>query len=100
MAIELHGSIHQHPGPWLRRQMLGPYRLTVSAAAAHLKVTRAALSNLLNGKSALSLDMAIRMEKAFGFRAATLLRMQANYDAANAAALAETIMVERIPEPA
>lgn len=100
MAVELHRSIHQHPGPWLRAEVLAHYGMTVTAAADHLKVTRPALSNLLNGKAALSLDMAIRFEKAFGVSAATLLRMQANYDLAHADELANAIEVERVPEPA
>lgn len=100
MAVKLHPSIYQHPGPWLRAEVLDHYRMNISAAADHLKVTRVAMSNLVNGKASLSLDMAIRFEKAFGVSAATLLRMQANYDLANADSVRKAIKVERLLEPA
>ncbi len=100
MAIDLHRSIYQHPGPWLRRNVLDHYGLSVSRAAAHLGVTRAALSNLLNGKAGLSPEMAIRFGKAFGISAAAMLRMQSNYDFVQAEAHADEINVERVPEPA
>jgi addiction module HigA family antidote len=56
--------------------------LTVTAAAAALKVSRPALSSLLNGKASLSGEMALRIEKAFGVRMETLMRMQSSYDIA------------------
>ena len=59
-------------------------------------VTRQAMSNLLNGKAALSAEMAIRFEKAFGVRAETMLRMQAAYDLVEARAHEDEIKVERI----
>lgn len=100
MAVKLHRSIYQHPGPWLRRNVLEHYRLNVAQAATHLGVTRPPLSNLVNGKAALSPEMAIRFEKAFGVSAATLVRMQAGYDLAQAEEKADAIKVERLPEPA
>lgn len=100
MAIKLHRSFALHPGPWLRRNVVEPYRLTQAETADHLGVTRVALSNLLNGKSALSPEMAIRFEKMFGISAATILRMQSAYDLAQAEAVADTIKVERVAEPA
>ncbi len=54
--------------------------LSVARAAEILGVRRATLSDLLNGKSALSAEMALRIEKAFGVNMDTLLRMQAWYD--------------------
>tara|TARA_R110000772_G_scaffold41808_1_gene97486 strand:+ start:64755 stop:65048 length:294 start_codon:yes stop_codon:yes gene_type:complete len=69
-----------HPGGFIRRAIL-PDGLTVSAAAAALGVGRPALSNLLNEKASLSPEMALRIEKAFGVKMETLLRMQARYDA-------------------
>jgi addiction module HigA family antidote len=56
--------------------------LTVTAAAAALKVSRPALSSLLNGKASLSGEMALRIEKAFGVRMETLMRMQSSFDIA------------------
>ena len=80
MAIRLHDSLMVHPGPWLSRNVMSHYRLSVTEVAKHLSVTRAALSNLLNGNSALSPEMALRFEAAFGVSARTLLNMQANHD--------------------
>lgn len=99
MAIKLHTSFALHPGPWLRRNFIEPYGLTQSDAAARLDVTRVALSNLLNGKSALSPEMAIRFEQGFGVSAKTLLRMQAAHDLAKAQSVAKTINVSRIAPP-
>ena len=99
MAIKLHASFALHPGPWLRRNFVEPYGLTQSDAAAHLGVTRVALSNLLNAKSALSPEMAIRFEKAFGVSAKTLLRMQSAHDLARAQSAAGTITVSKIAPP-
>ena len=76
MAIRLHSSMAVHTGAWLRTEAVEPAGLSVTEAAARLRVTRQAMSNLLNGKAGLSAEMAIRFEKAFGLSAATLLRMQ------------------------
>lgn len=99
MAIKLHHSFALHPGPWLRRNFVEPYRLTQSDLAGRLGVTRVALSNLLNGKAALSPEMAIQFEQAFGVSAKTLLRMQSAQDLARAQAANDTIRVERIALP-
>ena len=58
-----------------------PAGLSVTAAAA-LRVSRPALSGLLNAKADLSGDMALRIGEAFGVRMDTLMRMQAAYDIA------------------
>ena len=70
--------------------------MALAVTAGKLKVTRQAMSNLLNGNAGLSADMAIRFEKAFGVRADTLLRMQAAYDLAQARAREKDIKVERV----
>lgn len=100
MAIRLHTSFAVHPGAWLRRNLVEPYRLNVSQAAAHLQVSRVAMSNLLNGHADLSPEMAVRFEKAFGVSAATLLHMQAAFDLAQVDAAAKSLRIERLPEPA
>ena len=56
--------------------------LTVTDAAKALGVTRAALSALFNGRAALSAEMALRIEKAFGVGMDTLLRTQTSYEIA------------------
>lgn len=100
MAVKLHNSFAIHPGPWLRAEVLAPYRMTVTGAATHLGVTRAALSNVLNGKAALSPEMAIRFEKAFGIAAGAILRMQCNHDLARAKEAAASLEIARIPKAA
>jgi antitoxin HigA-1 len=96
MAIKLHSSFAVHPGEWLRSEIVEPHGLNVTVAAEKLKVTRQAMSNLLNGNAGLSADMAIRFEKAFGLSAGTLLRMQAAYDLAQARLHEGEIQVERV----
>ncbi len=82
MAIKLHPSFAIHPGDFLRTEIVGPSALTVTELAACLKVTRQAMSALLNARAGLSADMALRFEHGFGVRADTLLRMQAAHDLA------------------
>ena len=69
-----------HPGGTVRRQCLDPLDLSVTEAAKGLGVTRQALSDLLNGKAGISIDMAIRLSKAFGSSPETWLGMQMTYD--------------------
>ena len=68
-----------HPGTHIKRSVL-PAGMSVTKAADLLGVGRPALSNLLNGNAALSSEMALRLEKAFGAKSETLLQMQAAYD--------------------
>lgn len=68
-----------HPGFFIKDHVL-PAGLSVKAAAKLLGVGRPALSNLLNGKAALSSEMALRIEKAFGASQKELLQMQAKFD--------------------
>jgi antitoxin HigA-1 len=73
-----------HPGGIVRRQCLEPLGLSVTEAAKGLGVTRQALSDLLNEKAGICIDMAIRLSKAFGSRAETWLGLQTAYDLAQA----------------
>ena len=73
-----------HPGLSVRHDCIEPLGLTITKAAEALGVTRQTLNNLVNGKSGISADMAIRLDKAFGGGAATLLRLQVAYDLAQA----------------
>jgi addiction module HigA family antidote len=84
-----------HPGDFIRTEILAPLGLTVTAAAAALRVSRPALSSLLNSRASLSGDMALRIEKAFGPTMDTLLRMQAAYDIAQTRKRERTIAVRR-----
>src|SRR3954468_22561335 len=69
-----------HPGCFIRDEILEELGLSIARAAEILGVRRATLSDLVNEKSALSAEMALRIEKAFGVDMDTLLRMQAWYD--------------------
>lgn len=71
-----------HPGDFIRTEVIEPAGLTVTTAAAALSVSRPALSSLLNGRANLSGDMALRIEKVFGVKMDTLMRMQSAYDIA------------------
>jgi addiction module HigA family antidote len=84
-----------HLGGFIRREILEPLGLSVTDAAAALDVTRQALSNLVNEKAALTADMAMRLEKAFGVSMELLMRMQLAYDLAEARARERTIKVKR-----
>ena len=89
-----------HPGEIIREDCLGALGLTVTEAASGLGVSRKALSVLLNGRSGVSPEMAIRLEKAFGSTAETWLRMQLQYDLGRARQREAAITVTRfVPKP-
>jgi antitoxin HigA-1 len=90
-------SMHNppHPGAVVRRQCLEPLGLTVTEAAAGLGVTRQALSELLNERAGVSVEMAIRLAKAFGSSPETWLRLQMAYDLWRARGRAVKIQVKR-----
>lgn len=79
-AITKVGMKPAHPGSFIRTEILDELGLSVSRAAEILGVRRATLSDLVNEKAALSPEMALRVEKAFGVSMDTLLRMQAWHD--------------------
>jgi addiction module HigA family antidote len=84
-----------HPGAFIRHEIFEPLGLSVTAAAQALGVTRATLSALLNERSQLSPEMALRIEKAFGVSMDTLMRMQNSYDIAKTRQRADEIDVTR-----
>jgi addiction module HigA family antidote len=86
-----------HPGDFIRTEIIEPTGLTVTAAAVALQVSRPALSSLLNSKAALSGDMALRIEKAFGVQMETLMRMQSSYEIAQTRKREKLIKVKRVP---
>ena len=69
-----------HPGDLIRTEIIEALGLSVTLAANALGVPEAMLFALLNEKAALSVEMALRMEKAFGPKMDHLLRMQLAYD--------------------
>ena len=84
-----------HPGRSIRTACLEPLGLSVKDGAKILGVTRQALNNVINGKSAISPSMAIRLSKAFGSTPETWLRMQIAYDLAQARKDEDNIQVRR-----
>lgn len=84
-----------HPGDLIRTEIVEDLGLTVKKAAEILKVRRATLSDLLHGKAALTPEMALRIEKAFGPDMDHLLRMQLAYDVSKTREHARSIDVQR-----
>ena len=90
-----------HPGDFIRTEIIEAHGLTVTDAAEILGVSRPTLSTLLNAKGDLSGDMALRVEKAFGVKMDTLMRMQNSYDIARTRSRENKIRVKRYePLPA
>ena len=85
-----------HPGLSVRHDCIESLGLTITGAARALGVTRQALNNLVNCKAAISPEMAIRLDKAFGGGAETWLRLQAVYDLAQAEKGRDKIKVRRV----
>jgi addiction module HigA family antidote len=83
-----------HPGAFLKGEIVEALDLSVTDAARALGVTRPALSALLNERAALSSEMALRIEKAFGVSMETLMRMQNSFDIAEARRRASDIHVK------
>src|ERR1700691_1053457 len=84
-----------HPGRSIRNACLEPLDLSVTEGAKLLGVTRQTLNNIINGKSGISPEMAIRLTKAFGSTEETWLRMQIAYDLAAARKNENKIKVRR-----
>src|SRR5882672_2908347 len=85
-----------HPGDFIRTEIIEPTGLSVTDAAKALQVSRPALSSLLNSKAGLSGDMALRIEKAFGVKMDTLMRMQSAYDIARTRRRQNEIRIRRV----
>ncbi|HEX3537760.1 MAG TPA: HigA family addiction module antitoxin [Stellaceae bacterium] len=84
-----------HPGGIVRRQCLEPLGLSVTEAAKGLGVTRQALSELLNERTGISIEMAIRLSKAFGSSPESWLGIQMAYDLWHARERAQSIQVRQ-----
>ena len=85
-----------HPGEILREFCIEPLELSVTRAAKALGVSRKTLSAILNGRSGISPEMAIRLSKAFGTSAESWLNQQVHYDLWLAEQNAEDIVVEQL----
>ncbi len=84
-----------HPGDLIRTEIIEALGLSMSKAAEILKVRRATLSDLLHGKAALTPEMALRIESAFGPDMNHLLSMQLAYDVAKTRQRSKEIAVKR-----
>ncbi len=73
-----------HPGELIRQNCLERFDLSVTDGATALGVSRQSLTNLLGGKTGISPEMALRLEKAFGLTAETWLQRQLLHDLAKA----------------
>ena len=79
---------------------MDPHGINVKDLARHFSISRQNLSNVLNGHTGLTADMAIRFEKAFGLKAEMLMRMQSAYDLAQARGREEDIKVAPLAKAA
>ncbi len=84
-----------HPGEMIG-DSIEEMGVSISDAAKSMGVTRQQLHNVIAGRSAISPEMAVRLEKALGVSADAWLRMQANYDLAQIRARASPIKVTRL----
>lgn len=98
-AVTRIGMKPTHVGRFISDEILADLGLSIARAAEILGVRRATLSALVNGKAALSPEMALRIEKAFGVNMDTLLRMQAWHDSYTMRARAGEIDVKRFNPP-
>ncbi|MCY3646454.1 MAG: HigA family addiction module antitoxin [Chloroflexi bacterium] len=88
-----------HPGEIVKYDCIEPLGLTVTRAAQGLGVTRQALSDLVNGRAGISVEMAFRLSKAFGSTPETWLGLQTAYDLWAAQDRASQLKVERFRLP-
>jgi addiction module HigA family antidote len=84
-----------HPGSSVLHDCLQPLGLDISEASKVLGVSNKQLSDLIEGRTGLSAEMAIRLDKAFGGGARAWLKLQASYDLAQAMKNADNINVQR-----
>jgi len=92
--IKMHNP--PHPGEILRELCLDPLGLTVTQAAAALGVSRKTLSGILNGRSGISAEMAIRLSIAFNTTAESWLLQQLQYDLARVEPKRRSLLVKKI----
>lgn len=88
-----------HPGEHVRMNCIEPLGLTVSDAARAMGVARQTLNNLLNGKSGISAEMSVRLEKMGWGTTDGWLRQQANYDLSQVRKRSGDLVVHPIVSP-
>ena len=85
-----------HPGEVIRELCLEPLGLSVTDTANALGVSRKTLSAILNGRSGISPEMALRLSKAFGTSPESWLNQQVQYDLWNAKKDIKSIKVKKL----
>ena len=85
-----------HPGEVLRDLCVKPLGLTVTQAAAALGVSRKTLSSILNARSGISPEMAVRLSLAFGTTAESWMNQQVQYDLWHAEQKRNNLRVARL----
>lgn len=95
-------SMHNppHPGEFIREVYLDPFQISVRQVAAKLKVAPSTLNRILNGESAITPEMALRLSKTLGRSPESWMAMQQNYDLWQARRRVDLKEVERIEFPA
>lgn len=74
----------RHPGPFIRRRFMEPLGLTLSDLAKAMGVSVSSVSRIVNEKSDITGDMALRLSYVLGNEAETWMKMQSKYDLAKA----------------
>ena len=85
-----------HPGVIVREDCMKPLNLSVTKCAELLGVARQTLSNLVNAKASVSIEMAYRLSKAFGSTPRAWLSMQLAFDLVQSQELEQKIKVKRV----
>lgn len=102
MALEMAYPVH--PGEVFAEEVLPHFKMNATQAAARLNVARPGFNNVLNGKRAVTPELALKIERVFGYSARLLLAMQAAFDLAAAkhdeSLAAKLASMERLPEMA
>ena len=88
-----------HPGELLREFWLEPMCLSITAIAKQIRVSRKTLSEIVNGRAAVSPEMAVRLELALGKSAQSWLGHQAAYDLWQLQAMKGSLDVQRLTPP-
>lgn len=78
--MKRHSSLNTHPGEILKYDVIEPSNLTIGEASKYLNTTRLTLSNILNGKSGITPNMALRISYVFGGSPDFWLRLQRKYE--------------------
>lgn len=93
-TLKMHNT--PHPGEILRELCLQPLGLSVTEAAQALGVSRKTLSSILNGRSGISPEMAVRLSIAFNTTSESWLQQQLQYDLAQAELKRRSLQVKKL----